>query len=175
MSDPTLDRTRPQDRVSLSTRLVNGLGSLVNNLLGAAIGMMSVALHLGPGKHPAAAGTVLPTPRLTDAFTDPVMGFISDRTRCRWGRRRPHDFFGACLGPGARGGRRRGAGAFPPGGAGAGEHGRGAARRGEPFDGRPPAGEGGLLHHGEKARAARADQEARRGVRTDRPAAVTLR
>jgi GPH family glycoside/pentoside/hexuronide:cation symporter len=34
-------------------------------------------------------------PRLTDAFTDPLMGYISDHTRSKWGRRRPYIFVGA--------------------------------------------------------------------------------
>jgi GPH family glycoside/pentoside/hexuronide:cation symporter len=36
-------------------------------------------------------------PRLTDALTDPLMGYISDQTRTRWGRRRPYIFAGAIL------------------------------------------------------------------------------
>jgi GPH family glycoside/pentoside/hexuronide:cation symporter len=34
-------------------------------------------------------------PRLLDALTDPLMGYISDHARLRWGRRRPFIFFGA--------------------------------------------------------------------------------
>ncbi|MEO0054621.1 MAG: hypothetical protein RLZZ50_568, partial [Verrucomicrobiota bacterium] len=95
MSVPYSDCTRPQDRVSPSTRLAYGLGSLVNNLLGAAIGVMSIVLNLGLGMDPAVVGTLMAIPRLTDAFTDPVMGYISDQTRSRWGRRRPYIFWGA--------------------------------------------------------------------------------
>lgn len=35
------------------------------------------------------------TGKLWDAVTDPAMGFISDRTRSRWGRRRPYMLFGS--------------------------------------------------------------------------------
>jgi len=37
----------------------------------------------------ATIGTILLAARMFDVVTDPLMGFISDRTRSRWGRRRP--------------------------------------------------------------------------------------
>ncbi|MCB0473968.1 MAG: MFS transporter, partial [Flavobacteriaceae bacterium] len=36
-------------------------------------------------------------PRLVDAISDPIMGYISDNTNTRWGRRRPYIFIGAIL------------------------------------------------------------------------------
>ena len=36
------------------------------------------------------AGTVLMIGRFWDAFYDPVIGYISDRTTSKWGRRRPY-------------------------------------------------------------------------------------
>jgi len=44
---------------------------------------------------PALVGLLGALPRLTDAFTDPLMGYISDHTRSKWGRRRPYIFVGA--------------------------------------------------------------------------------
>jgi len=38
----------------------------------------------------AAAGTLMLVVRMFDAFTDPVMGGIADRTNTRWGRYRPY-------------------------------------------------------------------------------------
>lgn len=84
-----------QDRISIPVRLAYGLGALVNNLLGAAIGVMAIILNLGLGMNPAVVGTLMALPRLTDALTDPIMGYISDHTRSRWGRRRPYIFVGA--------------------------------------------------------------------------------
>ncbi len=46
---------------------------------------------------PWLAGIVLLIPRLWDAFTDPFMGAISDRTRSKMGRRRPYLLLGAVL------------------------------------------------------------------------------
>lgn len=46
---------------------------------------------------PAMLGLMLALPRLWDAVTDPLMGYISDRTRSRFGRRRPYIVVGALL------------------------------------------------------------------------------
>ncbi len=90
-------RTAAADRVPLGQRAAYGLGALVNNLLGAAIGVMAIVLNLGLGMNPAVVGILMSLPRLTDALTDPLMGYISDQTRSRWGRRRPYIFAGAIL------------------------------------------------------------------------------
>jgi GPH family glycoside/pentoside/hexuronide:cation symporter len=87
--------TKLQDRIPFHHKLIYGLGAFVNNLLAAAIGGMIIVLNLGLGMNPALVGLVGALPRLTDAITDPLMGFISDNTRSRWGRRRPYIFVGA--------------------------------------------------------------------------------
>jgi GPH family glycoside/pentoside/hexuronide:cation symporter len=87
--------TAPEDRIPFHLKLVYGLGAFVNNLLAAAIGGMVIVLNLGLGMNPALVGLVSALPRLTDAITDPLMGYISDNTRSRWGRRRPYIFVGA--------------------------------------------------------------------------------
>jgi len=87
--------TAPEDRIPFHQKVVYGLGAFVNNLLAAAIGGMIIVLNLGLGMNPALVGLLGALPRLTDAITDPLMGFISDNTRSRWGRRRPYIFCGA--------------------------------------------------------------------------------
>ena len=60
---------------------------------------MSIVLNVGLGINPALVGTLQAIPRFTDALTDPVMGYVSDKTRSRFGRRRPYIFIGAiCVG-----------------------------------------------------------------------------
>jgi GPH family glycoside/pentoside/hexuronide:cation symporter len=87
--------TAPADRIPVHQKVIYGLGAFVNNLLAAASGGMMIVLNLGLGMNPALVGLLGALPRLWDAMTDPVMGYISDNTRTRWGRRRPYIFVGA--------------------------------------------------------------------------------
>ncbi|TQV71539.1 MFS transporter [Aliikangiella marina] len=89
--------TAPQDRIPFIHKVIYGFGAFVNNLLAAAIGGMVIVLNLGLGMNPALVGLLAALPRLTDAITDPIMGYISDHTRSRWGRRRPYIFVGAIV------------------------------------------------------------------------------
>ena len=86
--------TAPGDRIPFGQKLAYGAGAFVNNLLSAASGGMMIVLNLGLGMNPALVGLLGAIPRLTDAFTDPVMGYVSDNARTRWGRRRPFIFTG---------------------------------------------------------------------------------
>ena len=88
-------QTAPEDRIPFGQKVVYGLGAFVNNLLASAIGGMVIVLNLGFGMNPALVGIATSIPRLTDAITDPVIGYSSDNTRSRWGRRRPYIFIGA--------------------------------------------------------------------------------
>ncbi len=90
-------QTAAEDRIPLAHKLIYGLGAFVNNLLAAAMGGMVIVLNLGLGMNPALVGLLGALPRLTDAITDPLMGYISDNTRSRWGRRRPYIFIGAII------------------------------------------------------------------------------
>ena len=87
--------TAPEDRIPFHHKLIYGSGAFVNNLLADSIGRMVIVLNLGLGMNPALVGLLAALPRLTDAITDPLMGYISDNTRSRWGRRRPYIFVGA--------------------------------------------------------------------------------
>lgn len=53
--------------------------------------------NIGMGMSPMVLGVILMLLRLYDAFTDVIMGNLSDNTRTRWGRRRPFIFIGAIL------------------------------------------------------------------------------
>jgi GPH family glycoside/pentoside/hexuronide:cation symporter len=95
MTPPARIQTASEDRIRFAHKLAYGAGAFVNNLWAAASGGMMIVLNLGLGMNPALVGLLGALPRLTDAFTDPLMGFISDNTQSRWGRRRPYIFGGA--------------------------------------------------------------------------------
>ncbi|WP_334113452.1 MFS transporter [Paucihalobacter sp.] len=86
-----------QAKVPLVQKIAFGSGHLVNNLLPGALGVFSFFLITAFGINPALAGLLAAIPRLFDAISDPIMGFVTDNTNTRWGRRRPYIFIGAIL------------------------------------------------------------------------------
>jgi len=89
--------TAAEDRLPFLQKFAYGFGMLANNLQAAAVGALPVILNLGLGMDPRLVGLLGSIPRLFDAFIDPVVGYVSDNTRTRWGRRRPLIFGGAIL------------------------------------------------------------------------------
>ncbi|QDS99907.1 MFS transporter [Adhaeretor mobilis] len=89
--------TAPEDRIPLDQKSAYAVGMLVNNLQAAALPAMMVILNLGLKMRAEWVGIIAFAPRIIDAVTDPMMGYISDHTRTRWGRRRPYIFAGAIL------------------------------------------------------------------------------
>jgi GPH family glycoside/pentoside/hexuronide:cation symporter len=89
--------TAPEDRIPVFQKAVYSIGALVNQMQAAAISAMVLVLNLGLGMNPVLVGLVGTIPRLLDAFTDPLVGYVSDNARNRYGRRRPFMFFGALL------------------------------------------------------------------------------
>ncbi len=83
--------------VPIVQKMAFGAGHLVNNLFPGALGVFSFFLLTGFGIDPIYAGMLSAIPRFIDALSDPIMGFISDNTKSKWGRRRPYIFAGAIL------------------------------------------------------------------------------
>ena len=90
-------KTDPKDIVPIGQKIAFGAGNLTNQLLPAALGVFMFFLVVGFGMSPYKAGILAAIPRFIDAILDPIMGFISDNTRSRWGRRRPYIFGGAIV------------------------------------------------------------------------------
>jgi GPH family glycoside/pentoside/hexuronide:cation symporter len=87
--------TAPADRIPFLQKAVYGIGSFVNQFQAAAIGQLITVLNVGLGVNPALVGWIGAVPRFIDAFSDPLIGYSSDNTRTKHGRRRPWIFFGA--------------------------------------------------------------------------------
>ncbi|MCB9080144.1 MAG: MFS transporter [Lewinellaceae bacterium] len=90
-------QTAARDRVPVLQKAAFGAGHLVNNLLPGSLGVFSFFLLTAFGMDPFLAGLLGGLPRIYDAISDPIMGYISDNTKSRFGRRRPYIFVGAIL------------------------------------------------------------------------------
>ena len=91
--------TAPEDRVTNGRKLAYGMGAVAENAMQNAVTNMAnpffnVALNVAPGL----LGMAVMLFRIWDAITDPIMGWISDRTESRFGRRRPYIVGGAITG-----------------------------------------------------------------------------
>jgi len=86
-----------KDRVPFGQKAAFGAGHLVNNLLPGSLGIFMFFLLTAFGMDPFLAGLLGGLPRFFDAITDPIMGYISDNTTSRFGRRKPYIFAGAIL------------------------------------------------------------------------------
>lgn len=84
-------------KVPFGQKVAFGVGMLANQMFPAALGIFMVVLVQDLGFPGWMWGVIYFFPRIFDAFTDPIMGFISDNTKSRWGRRRQYVFLGAII------------------------------------------------------------------------------
>ena len=85
------------NKVSFSQKIAFGFGMLANQMFPAVISIFMVVLVQRLGFPGWMWGFVMIFPRLFDAITDPIMGFISDNTKSKWGRRRQYVLLGAII------------------------------------------------------------------------------
>ncbi len=82
------------NKLTIKEKLGYGLGDTASNIVFQMVANFMLIFYTDVyGLSAAAAGTLLLSVRLFDAFTDPVMGGIADRTRTRWGSYRPYILF----------------------------------------------------------------------------------
>lgn len=83
--------------VPMGKKIAFGLGMLSNQMFPAALAIFMVVLVQDYAFPTWMWGVLFFLPRVFDAFTDPLMGFISDNTRSIWGRRRQYVLIGAVM------------------------------------------------------------------------------
>ena len=89
--------TTATHKVPFGQKVAFGVGMLANQMFPATLGIFMVVLVQNLGFPGWMWGTVYFLPRILDAVTDPIMGFISDNTRSVWGRRRQYVLLGAIV------------------------------------------------------------------------------
>ena len=85
------------NKVPLVQKIAFGIGMLGNQMFPAALGIFMVVLIQNLGFNPLLYSVIAFVPRLVDAITDPLMGFISDNTKSTWGKRRQYVFIGGII------------------------------------------------------------------------------
>jgi GPH family glycoside/pentoside/hexuronide:cation symporter len=90
--------TKKIDRVPLKQKIGVGIGGFpFQNGTYAVQYMAQPIFQIFLGLSPMLMGLAMTIPRVLDAFTDPIMGTISDKYSSKWGRRRPFIFIGALM------------------------------------------------------------------------------
>jgi GPH family glycoside/pentoside/hexuronide:cation symporter len=87
-----------RDRLPLSVLTAYGAGGIIPialfNVAGILVGLMG---NISLGLSAFWLGVILVVPRVSDALADPIIGYLSDSMRGRWGRRRPFILLGGLL------------------------------------------------------------------------------
>jgi GPH family glycoside/pentoside/hexuronide:cation symporter len=84
-------------KVPMGQKIAFGIGMLANQMFPAALGIFMVVLVQDLGFPGWMWGVIYLFPRLFDAFLDPIMGYISDNTKSKYGRRRPYVIIGGII------------------------------------------------------------------------------
>jgi len=82
--------------INLSTKLGYGVGEFASEITGSVLVFFFLFFLTNvAGLNPGLAGTVILVGKVWDAINDPIIGWLSDRTQSRWGRRYPWMMIGA--------------------------------------------------------------------------------
>ncbi|HVU26331.1 MAG TPA: MFS transporter [Verrucomicrobiae bacterium] len=89
---------QPQLQVPTRKRFFWGVGGFADCMIyGGINGLVDPIYNMAMGIDPRVIGLARSIPRLADIFIDPIIGYLSDNTRSRWGRRRPWMLAGALM------------------------------------------------------------------------------
>ena len=89
--------TTTAQKVPLGQKIAFGIGMFANQMFPAILGIFMVVLVQDLGFPGWMWGLIFFAPRIFDSITDPIMGFISDNTKSKWGRRRQYVFIGGLI------------------------------------------------------------------------------
>jgi GPH family glycoside/pentoside/hexuronide:cation symporter len=84
-------------KVSMGQKIAFGIGMFANQMFPAIMGIFMVVLVQDLGFPGWMWGVIFFAPRIFDSITDPIMGFISDNTKSKWGRRRQYVLAGGII------------------------------------------------------------------------------
>ncbi len=84
-------------KVPLGQKIAFGVGMFANQMFPAILGIFMVVLVEDLKFTGLMWAMIYLFPRLFDAITDPIMGFISDNTKSKWGRRRIYVLIGGFI------------------------------------------------------------------------------
>ena len=85
----------PNGKLSLKEKFSYGVGDFSSNLVWGLISSFLLYFYTDVALIPVAAtGSIFLISRFLDAFIDPVIGGMVDRTNSRWGRTKPYILFG---------------------------------------------------------------------------------
>lgn len=91
------NNSRAMGKVPMGQKIAFGLGMLANQMFPAMIGIFTVVLVEKLGFSGLLLGLTYFIPKFYDALFDLVMGYISDNTKSKWGRRRQYVLVGAII------------------------------------------------------------------------------
>ncbi|MBX9781671.1 MAG: MFS transporter [Chitinophagaceae bacterium] len=92
-----MSNTNVKGRVPMGQKIAFGLGMLANQMFPAMIGIFTVVLVEKLGFSGLLLGLTYFIPKFYDALFDLIMGYISDNTKSKWGRRRQYVLAGAII------------------------------------------------------------------------------
>ncbi len=91
-----MQTSAPTEKLSVRSKLMYGVGDAGINMADTMVGLLfAIFLTDVVGLRPTLAALAVFIGRTSDYINDPIIGYISDRTRTRWGRRRPFLIWGA--------------------------------------------------------------------------------
>ncbi len=85
------------NKVPFGQKIAFGLGMLANQMFPAMIGIFTVVLVEKLGFSGLLLGLTYFIPKFYDALFDLIMGYVSDNTKSKWGRRRQYVLIGAII------------------------------------------------------------------------------